>query len=288
MGFVRSEAELEEIRGQIERHEFRNVRILAINYRTDPSVIEEVLPPGLTPDAEPIAQAAFAHVERSPCGPYSGTHLLVRARHEDIRGWYMLWMAYSTDVSVLYGRELLGEPKKQGVISVTRNGRWIDAEVLRYGSTVMQADVELVSEVSPETDGGDPKFTYKYLSDISGYGFQGDPLLITIDSNSEIRHVEIGEGSLELSSADPDPLGELEVNGISTIKYIESDITANGGPEILAQVDGAEYEPYFYGTNRIDDLLSINDDPTIRDAVASDTETLHGRSDVRPGWHGFE
>ena len=60
----------------------------------------------------------------------------MRARYQGIEANYCLAMPMSTDVAIIFGRELFGEPKKQGRVRLESDGGmlpavWLNASEFR-------------------------------------------------------------------------------------------------------------------------------------------------------------
>lgn len=258
-GFVRTEAELAEIRDRQSRNRFLDTRGLSVRFRTDPAVLARVLPPGLEPADEPLARAEVVDVARSNCvGGFAGGGLYVRARHGEVTGEYCLWMPMSTATAVTWGRELLGEPKKLGEVALERDDDRVTGHVRRHDETVLAVEATLTDERPTDAD-VDPTtvFHYKYQPDVAGDGFQDDPTLVRVLVESDLQHLETGSGSVELASTAHDPLGDLPVEDVRGVAYTESDVTVRG--KALTTVDPEAFAPYAFGTGRVDDPLAYGD-----------------------------
>ena len=59
--------------------------------------------------------------------------MCVRARYQDVEGDFCLAMPMSTDVAIIFGRELFGEPKKQARVQLKSDGDVMRASVERFG-----------------------------------------------------------------------------------------------------------------------------------------------------------
>jgi acetoacetate decarboxylase len=260
-GFVRTDEELAEIRDRQARNRFLDTRALSVRFRTDPAIVERVLPPGLEPAGEPTARAEVVEVGRSNCvGGFAGGGLYVGARHGDLTGEYCLWMPMSTVTAIVWGRELLGEPKKLAEIDLERDGDRVTGRVVRHGESVLELDATLEAERPVDGADDDPAtvFHYKYQPDVSGEGFQYDPTLVRSVLESDLDHLETGTGTVELASTVHDPLGDLPVESVRGVAYTESDLVVSG--ENLTTVDPEAFAPYAFGTGRAEDPLAFPDE----------------------------
>ena len=287
MGIVRTQEELETIRENIESAEFLESQVLTIEYLTDPEIVERVLPPGLTPTDQPIVRAGFSNCKESVTGPFTGGVLYLRAQHEGLEGWYMLAMVYTTDAAINYGRELYYEPKKEGFVSVERDGDEIHGELLRFSETIMETDITLKEEAQPNPV-SEPIFTYKFVPSLNGFGFAEDPQLMAMYHEDEVSYQETGIASLELSTSEPDPWGEIAVDEVLDASYLERDIHVMTEQEILTTVDGDKFLPYYYGSQRCHDWIQLNPHHESDLEMAPDSATRHGREGLHSGWIGFE
>lgn len=255
MSFVRTQEEVEEIARRMRHNRFTDIRRVSIKYRTSPAVIERVLPPGLAPTDDPLAQADVVEVGGSNCvGAFAGGGLYVQAHHEGLVGDYCLAMPMSTDAAIIWGRELFGEPKKHATVSFDRSGADISAAVERAGTQIIQIDATLAEEhrIDPDTR---TVFHYKYLPDVTGDGFQFDPTLVRVMFDAEVHRFETGTGTLSLATTKHDPLGDITVNEVLGATYSETDIRTS--QENLTTVDPVEFRPYAFGRG-YDDWLALD------------------------------
>jgi len=116
---------------------FRDVEILTLYWRTDPSAVAFLLPPPL----EPAGDVACAHVYRMAdtdwLGPYGEMNVMVGARLGDRKGGYSPYLALSSDVGVAHGREVHGQPKKLAEPILTADGDLVVGRVVRNGIDVL-------------------------------------------------------------------------------------------------------------------------------------------------------
>jgi acetoacetate decarboxylase len=104
---------------------FADARWLAVQYLTRPEIVREVLPPPPEPAAEPLVTVGIGTLGRSNCvGAFDGGMLCVRARYKDVEGDFCLAMPMSTDVAIIFGRELYGEPRSRRGCSLRATETW--------------------------------------------------------------------------------------------------------------------------------------------------------------------
>jgi acetoacetate decarboxylase len=255
-GFVRSAEEIEQIKDRLAENRFFDARRLSVRYLTEPSTVEQVLPPGLEPTDEPLAQVDVVEVGRSNCvGAFMGGGLYVQARHRDRVGNYCLAMPMSTDAAITWGRELFGEPKKRATVVLERDGDHVAGRISRRGTRIIEIDATMEStrELDP-----DPRtvFHYKHLPDATGDGLQFDPVLVGVTFESDLHRFETGSGSVTLATTEHDPLGEIGVETVVGASYSEADIYSS--QETLTTVDPEAFLPYAFGTGGVDDWLALD------------------------------
>lgn len=255
-GFVRSPEEVEQIRDRLAENRFFDARRLSARYLTRPSIVERVLPPGLEPTDEPLVQVDIVEVGRSNCvGSFAGGGLYVQAYHNGVVGNYCLAMPMSTDAAITWGRELFGEPKKRAAVTLERDGDAVAGRIVRYGEPLIEIDATMDAERDIDSD---PRtvFHYKYLPDVTGRGFQFDPMLVGITFESDLHRFETGTGSVSLAKTEHDPLGEIALVERLGASYSVADITSSH--ENLMTVDPEAFLPYAFGTGRVDDWLALD------------------------------
>lgn len=251
-GFVRSSEEVEQIRNRLAENRFFDARRLSVRYLTRPSIIDRVLPPGLEPADEPLAQVDVVEVGRSNCvGSFAGGGLYVRAQHDGLTGNYCLAMPMSTDAAITWGRELFGEPKKRASVELERDGDEVVGQINRYDEPIVEINATMDAKRTVDPD---PRtvFHYKHLPDVTGQGFQFDPTLVKVTFESDLHRFETGTGSVSLGTTDHDPLGEIEIVELLGASYSVADVYSSQEP--LAAVDPDAFLPYAFATGRVDDL----------------------------------
>ncbi len=112
--WVKNAAEIRSIEDRLAEPAFLDGRFLTVTYLTRPEIVREVLPPPLEPAAEPLVSVGVGTFGRSNCvGAFAGGAIFVRARYKDLEADYCLAMPMSTDVAIIFGRELFGEPRNR-------------------------------------------------------------------------------------------------------------------------------------------------------------------------------
>lgn len=257
-GFVRTSEEVAAIRDRMAENRFLDTRSVTVRYRSRPTVVEAVLPPGLEPTDEPLVEAEVVEVGGSNCvGSFAGGGLYVRARHGDLVGWYCLALPMSTDVAVRWGRDLFGEPKKRATVELDREGESVTGRVARRDTDLLavEATVDHERDVDPGTR---TVFHYKALPDVTGRGFQFDPVLVRVDFESDLHRFETGTGSVTLGETAHDPWADVAVEEVLGVAWAEADLSSSQSE--LATVDPESFAPYAYARGA-DDWLALDTRP---------------------------
>jgi acetoacetate decarboxylase len=118
---------------------FRNVEVLTLAWRTTPAAVARLLPPPL----EPVGDVVLAHVYRMRdvdwLGPYGESNVSIGCRlpGTDVAGSYSPYLFLSSDVGVVHGREVHGQPKKSGNPTLDIRGDLVVGRVERNGIDVL-------------------------------------------------------------------------------------------------------------------------------------------------------
>jgi acetoacetate decarboxylase len=122
---------------------FRNTTILTVCWRTDPAAIDRLLPPPL----ERLGDVVVAHIYRMDDVDFVGSahecNVMVGARFRgpdgDEIGGYSPYLYLDSEVGVVHGREVHGQPKKLANLELTTRGDLVVARVERNGIDVLTA-----------------------------------------------------------------------------------------------------------------------------------------------------
>lgn len=255
MSFVPTDEEVERVLEAVREPRFLDATLLTVGFRTDPGVVEGVLPPGLEPADDPLARAEVVSVGRSNCvGAFDGAGLYVRARHGDREGLYCLSMPMSTDSAVRWGRETLGEPKKRAAVTLDREDGRVVGRAERDRTTLIALHATLDAEREPRS-GTTTIYHYRTLPAVDGSGLAHDPELVAVTIESDPSRVETGTASVTLGSTDHDPLAELPVETVRDASLVETDLVL--GAEVATTVDAGAFLPYAFGVG-MDDWRALD------------------------------
>jgi acetoacetate decarboxylase len=256
MGFVKTPEEIARIQAVLAEPHFFSAQVLTVAFRTRPEIVRHVLPPGREPAGEPLASAMVGRWGRSNCvHAFEGGGLFVRARHGDLEGDYCLAMPMSSDRAIIFGRELFGEPKKQAVTTLVRNGSRLHGRCVRYGRPIIEVEASMERKEAV-SEARSAAFHYKFLPSADGTGLQWDPVLVVAEFDLRLSHVETGRGELRLGNTVHDPLGEIEIVDLVSVSYAEGDIYASC--RTLATIEAEAFLPYAFA--KVDDWTELDNE----------------------------
>jgi acetoacetate decarboxylase len=222
---------------------------VTVIWETDPDVIKAVLPPPLEP-SEPLARIRFATVNMGTGIPVFGAGWFgVRARHGSVEGEYPLFMPMTTEQSTIGGRETYGEPKKIGAVTISVDGDSIISRFERMGFALAELTGTLGEAVDiPVLDKVD--FYFKCSPSPDGKGFDTEPALVHVRRHEEARDGRAINGSLRLGDSPIDPIADIPVGRIVSMRYAQ--VTTTQAGEVVERVPADWLLPYVH--QRYDDL----------------------------------
>ena len=253
MGFVRSKEEIATIQVSLHKPRFVNAEMLTVDFLTHQATVDHLLPPGLESTGNPRVTAMVGRWQSNCVGDFDGGALYIEAKHGDIIGDYVLAMYMDRDQPIIYGRELFGEPKKQATTRLFRRGDRLNGSVDRYGTRLIDLEVELKVDHGP-TEGEGINFNYKAIPATNGIGLEWDVALTVARFETIVRVNAEGAGSSQLGRTVHDPLADVEIVEVLRGAFIEADLIASA--ETLEYIRAEEFLPYALG--RTDDWSALN------------------------------
>jgi acetoacetate decarboxylase len=230
---------------------------LVATYETDPEAIAAVLPPPLSPPAEPLVRLTIATVDLGRGYPVFGAGTFaVHARHEDVDGDYALVMPMTTEQAVVGGRETFGEPKKLADIGLDRDGDDVRGHFTRMGTTFAEITGKVTGEVEPSPDRTRTSFYLKFLPSPTGKGFDGEPMLVYCRRAEKTRTMWNVDGEVILRESRFDPVVDLPVLKLRNIELAERSSIQTG--EVMSTIAADWVAPYVH--QRYDDLSPVGTD----------------------------
>lgn len=241
MLYALNQDELKKLRSANWTAEFTGAEVLAAVFRTDPGVLEQILPRPLRSPANPLALAFVAHYPQTSFGAvYNEAALFVQAEYRGRSGMYCLSMPVDDDMAMAGGREAFGYPKKMAEsISLEKVGSKVIGSAVRKGTEIIRIEAEPDTaegfETIAMTGVPDPNgarsfevtaYMFKHFTAPSMRGFDYLPRLVAEPIVMRPRRdVLFGDGTVTLTSSPFDPLGEAPVVEMVTCAYGSFDNT---------------------------------------------------------------
>ena len=192
--------------------DFANWPSLRFTYRTDPDCIAPLLPPGITPGAEPHV---YINVYQVPIGgePEFGVTVKVPADYAGEHGFYSLGLGIDQEQAIFISRELNGQPKFPCSIKYYRIGSTVSTRCWHQGYTFLEFTGEMGADVTaagaPETS--ETEWWIKSLRAVNWAEKQYDypPHVVRVASTSRLVYRFDVNGDLILRESPWDPIATL-------------------------------------------------------------------------------
>lgn len=230
-------------------------------WETDPDAVAAVLPPPLKPTARPLVRVSVSKVELPGYRLGAGS-FAVAAAHESVEGWYPLVMPMTHERALTGGREVFGEPKKLGEVTVERDGLVIGARLARHGIAFVEVRGAVAGRLPLPEPSRKTDFYFKFLPAVDGSGFDADPVLVHCVREEKVRRLEKVTGDVVLRESMYDPVADLPVRRLLEITLGEK--TSDQRGRVVERVDAQSLLPYLH--QRYDDPLQAFDAPPDRSA----------------------
>ncbi len=257
--FVKSPEDIRRFQDVYATPSFTNIRSLAMTFHTNPEVVAEVIPPPLAPADEPRATISVSEIRSSDCvGPFMGASLNLACTYQGEPGVYCVTMPMSTDIAVIFGRELFAEPKKLAEIELEERGKHLVGTVTRSGITYIELNGAFEGDMAPVgRESTTHHYYFKYLPAADGRGLAHDPQLVRVTHRGIVHRAEQGTGTITFRESMHDPVIDIPV--LSVLNCTRSEVETHTTAEVVATVDQEQFLPYAYG--KVDDLLVWADEP---------------------------
>jgi len=221
---------------------------IEVVYRTDPDALAAVLPPPLSAPPEPRVHVRCTDIHLElPGGRVHDEKVgffAVDAVHDDTLGEYPLLIPIDLESAIAISRERYGEPKKLAAIEMRRDGDHVHASITRHGVTFVEISGDVVEALPVPEPHPAVQFWFKFSPSVTGRGFDGDPLLVRVDQVRSPQVVERIEGKLELRDLATDPVVDLPVLDVESIRWTVR--TTTNDARIVGPIDPVAFEPFAY------------------------------------------
>ncbi|MCX4848793.1 acetoacetate decarboxylase family protein [Streptomyces sp. NBC_00893] len=225
-------------------------------WESDPDAVAAVLPPPLKPAERPLVRANISTVEL-PGYPLGAGSVAVAAVHDGHEGWYPLVMPMTHERALTGGREVFGEPKKLGEVTVERDGLVVRAALARHGIAFVEVRGAVDGPLPLPAPTAKLDFYFKCLPAVDGEGFESDPVLVHCTRHEKVRRLERISGDVVLRESVYDPVADLPVRRLVELTIGEK--TSDQRGRAVARVSADALLPYIH--QRYDDPQQIHDGP---------------------------
>ncbi|MFE9254422.1 acetoacetate decarboxylase family protein [Streptomyces sp. NPDC006879] len=251
---ARTEAEIAAARERNAKlPEIWSTGVVAL-WESDAEVVAAVLPPPLQPTGRPLVRAAISTVEL-PGYPLGAGSVAVAARHGEVEGWYPLVMPMTHERALTGGREVFGEPKKLGEVTLERAGLVVRAALARHKIAFVEVRGAVSGELALPAPARRTDFYFKFLPAVDGNGLDSEPLLVHCTRRERVRKLESITGDVVLRESMYDPVADLPVRRVVEITIGEKTTQQSGEP--VERVSAQSLLPYLH--QRYDDPQQLFD-----------------------------
>jgi len=254
MGFVKTPAEVERLQALLHAPRFHDGRVLLAVFLTDPHALAAVLPPPLQLGRRPRVTVQVCEWESECVGAFKGGSVLVSARLGDEAGDYPLAMWMDSGPSVLFGRDLFGEPKKLCAAALEREGDRFHGWIDRHGRRIVEMRATLGAEHPPGSAPG-TVFNVKAQMAAGGIGLAGDATITRMAVQTDLRVHRDADVELTLRGSPHDPLDELPVLEPLGGRYLEGDQEATCAE--VGTIPAGVFLPFHLGRSDDPDALAV-------------------------------
>jgi acetoacetate decarboxylase len=243
MGFVKTDEEMRAIRQEIFPMQFE-YEGASVEFETDGAFIEEVLPPCFDPGESTVARATVSRW-RSLRTVFDCTIIDLPARHQEVEGWYHLTHLISGDMAVTIGREMWGEAKKRGEMSLEVSADHVHAWGERNGVKLVEIELALGAE-RPARVNSQTRLELKAFLSADGQGLQSDPIVLRLEETDYADTVREASAQLVFRGSPTDPTDTIPIGRIVGAAY-EKGSSVMGLKEEHPVEGRDEYVPYVWG-----------------------------------------
>ncbi|MBW2444379.1 MAG: acetoacetate decarboxylase family protein [Deltaproteobacteria bacterium] len=214
--------------------EYRDAKQMTVQFRTDPAVLRDLVPPPLTPNEDATVFVSSAEFLSSGFGRYLEAHVFTHATFEDRLVNFSLYLVLDSDVAIGAGREIWGFPKKLGRLTLDMKDDVVRTTVERGGCTIIEAAVHLAELGSEEDLGGTPEWVaHRFIPNVSLSAPPDiDQLTSTTLTNVVTHDVYTGGATLAFGSSPADRLEVIPIHEITGGSYINYRFTLGDGKVI--------------------------------------------------------
>ncbi len=196
----------------------RNTEILTVVYRSDAAAVERMLPQPLTPVGDLVLVHIYRMHDAEWFGAYGESAIQIPALHAATGtvGAYSPLLFVEGDGPVSAGREIYGQPKKAGTITLAADGDLLVGRVSRNGIEILTATTPYKQQAGTPDDlerhaPFRTNLNLKLIPAVDGSGASVSELTARTLADVEIHEVWKGPGTVELRPNAQAPIHLLPV-----------------------------------------------------------------------------
>jgi len=224
-----------------------NWPMLKIVYRTDPEKIAALLPPGISPGANPHVNLTIYNFP-VPDEPEYGIVTSVDADFDGVAGEFTLGYGIDQESAIFISQETNGQPKYPCTTEYYRMGPQVSARCTHQGYTF----VEFKGASTGPTEGGPEieqnEWWLKYSRAVSVGGpataFDYSPRVVRVRSKYGTAHREDVKGELILRDSPWDPLASMLPQRELVSSYLWWPIFLDREMTIAGELDEQAFLPF--------------------------------------------
>jgi acetoacetate decarboxylase len=223
-----------------------NMNAIKAWYRTEPGLVEKLIPAPLEPHADPMVRVVISRVFVDLNGgmDFGAATFGVNCMYKGKEGIYEITMPMEGEGVVVGGRETYGEPKKIADVTASKNGDDCLATVTRHGITYLELKGKATEslETSSFTD---DVYCFKVFPSCEQHKpVDQNPLLVRINMHrTQSVHMKI-DGEIILRESPVDPVVDLPVKEMISLTWEEG--TSSSNASVMEEVDAMGYIPFMH------------------------------------------
>jgi acetoacetate decarboxylase len=202
----------------------RNTEILTVVYRSDASEVERMLPSPLSTVGDLVLVHIYRMHDADWFGAYGESAIQIPAVHPatGTRGVYSPLLFVEGDGPVAAGREIYGQPKKAGTITLEPHGDLLVGRVMRNGIDILTATTPYKQQQGTQDDlerhaSFRTNINLKVIPAADGTGTSVSEITARTLSDVEIHEVWKGPGTVELR-----PNAQAPVHLLPVVEVVEA------------------------------------------------------------------
>lgn len=243
---VRNKEQIQSILARIARPDFLDCEIICITFETTPEFVKTILPPPLEPAEKPLGTITISTWGNSNvAGAFRGASISLAAKYKDISASFCLTMPMNTDTAIIFGRETMGEPKKQAQIDVFHSLDKVIGTVARNYQEFMRVSAKPLQKIDPDGLKKFGNFHFKYAFAPDGSGLDADPKIVLAEFDNDLEELYLCEGDVQLTKSSHDLYGDVPITKIiSTVYSPKLDMHAHAS--YIGETDKEAFLPYAF------------------------------------------